>query len=260
MALFTQNSTGVSVTVRVTPRAGKTAIAGVREDVLFVKLAAAPVDGAANDALVALLADAFELPRAEHHDRGRRQEPDQARRACAEPQRQRWTRDWRRSSRINPVDAMAPHPMGPGLWLADAPSESAMTRDRDGLGRARSSPGGTLNRRVFGRLWESLPPARFVAGPGVPLTASGGFAVAGGQHIAAGRVRFSCLRGPIGANGRGRMLDVAAGASIEAVNGIMHPAVVAQTGADIPGRCDSADSDGPGTRRWRAGSVVAAMI
>jgi uncharacterized protein len=63
MALFRQTPAGVSVTVRVTPRAGKTAIAGVREDVLLVKLAAAPVDGAANDALVALLADIFALPK-----------------------------------------------------------------------------------------------------------------------------------------------------------------------------------------------------
>ncbi len=51
------------MTVRVTPRAGRTAVAGVRGDVLLVKLAAAPVDGAANDALIALLSDAFELPR-----------------------------------------------------------------------------------------------------------------------------------------------------------------------------------------------------
>ena len=51
------------MTVRVTPRAGKTAIAGVRDDVLLVKLAAAPVDGAANDALIALLADTFDRPK-----------------------------------------------------------------------------------------------------------------------------------------------------------------------------------------------------
>ena len=63
MPLFTQTPAGVSVTVRVTPRAGKTAITGVREDVLLVKLAAAPVDGAANDALIAFLSQVFELPR-----------------------------------------------------------------------------------------------------------------------------------------------------------------------------------------------------
>jgi uncharacterized protein len=62
MPLFNPTKTGVSATVRVTPRAGRTVIAGVREDVLLVKLAAAPVDGAANDALIAVLADSFDLP------------------------------------------------------------------------------------------------------------------------------------------------------------------------------------------------------
>jgi uncharacterized protein (TIGR00251 family) len=49
--------------VRVTPRAGRSAIAGVRDGVLLVKLAAAPVDGAANDALIALLAETLHLPK-----------------------------------------------------------------------------------------------------------------------------------------------------------------------------------------------------
>ncbi|MGH9310111.1 MAG: DUF167 domain-containing protein [Vicinamibacterales bacterium] len=43
--------------VRVIPRAGRSAIAGFRGDALLVRLAAAPVDGAANDALVAFIAD-----------------------------------------------------------------------------------------------------------------------------------------------------------------------------------------------------------
>ncbi len=61
------------LTVRVTPRAGRTVISGWYESpqstpeqtspVIQVKLAAAPVDGAANDALVALLAKSLELPR-----------------------------------------------------------------------------------------------------------------------------------------------------------------------------------------------------
>ena len=45
------------------PRAGKTAIAGVRAESLLVRLAAAPVDGAANDALIAFLADLFDRPK-----------------------------------------------------------------------------------------------------------------------------------------------------------------------------------------------------
>ena len=56
-------SAGVAMAIRVVPRAGRTAIAGVRGDALLVRLAAAPVDGAANDALVALLADIFDRPR-----------------------------------------------------------------------------------------------------------------------------------------------------------------------------------------------------
>ena len=63
MPLFTPTKTGASVTVRVTPRAGRTAVAGVRENVLLVKLAAAPVDGAANAVLMALLAEVFDVPR-----------------------------------------------------------------------------------------------------------------------------------------------------------------------------------------------------
>jgi uncharacterized protein (TIGR00251 family) len=49
--------------VRVTPRAGRTSIAGVRGDALAVRVAAAPVDGAANDALLAFLAQTFDRPR-----------------------------------------------------------------------------------------------------------------------------------------------------------------------------------------------------
>ncbi|HEV3485733.1 MAG TPA: DUF167 domain-containing protein [Vicinamibacterales bacterium] len=49
--------------VRVIPRAGRTAIAGRRGDALLIRLAAAPVDGAANEALVDLLSDALAVPR-----------------------------------------------------------------------------------------------------------------------------------------------------------------------------------------------------
>jgi len=53
----------VDLDVRVTPRAGRTGFAGMREDVLLVRLAAAPVDGAANDELVALIAKALHIPK-----------------------------------------------------------------------------------------------------------------------------------------------------------------------------------------------------
>ncbi len=52
----------VLVSVHVTPRAGRDAIA-IEHGVLRVKVAAAPVDGAANDALVALLASRLRVPR-----------------------------------------------------------------------------------------------------------------------------------------------------------------------------------------------------
>lgn len=48
---------GVTFDVRVIPRARRNAIDGVQGDALKVRLAAAPVDGAANDALIAFLAE-----------------------------------------------------------------------------------------------------------------------------------------------------------------------------------------------------------
>lgn len=54
---------GVAFAVRVVPRAGRTGIAGARGDALLVRLAAPPVDGAANDALIAFLADMFDCPK-----------------------------------------------------------------------------------------------------------------------------------------------------------------------------------------------------
>ncbi len=54
---------GAVLTVRVVPRAGRSEVAGVRHGALLVRLAAPPVDDAANDALVALLADRLDVPR-----------------------------------------------------------------------------------------------------------------------------------------------------------------------------------------------------
>ena len=54
---------GVLLTVHVIPRASKSAVAGRRDGALLVRLQAPPVDGAANDALVALLAELLDVPR-----------------------------------------------------------------------------------------------------------------------------------------------------------------------------------------------------
>ena len=49
--------------VRVQPRASRTEFAGTREGILRVRLQAPPVDGAANEALVAFMADELGVPR-----------------------------------------------------------------------------------------------------------------------------------------------------------------------------------------------------
>jgi uncharacterized protein (TIGR00251 family) len=54
--------TGGRFEIRVTTRASRAAIAGVREGRLLVRVTAPPVDGAANDAIVRLLADAMGVP------------------------------------------------------------------------------------------------------------------------------------------------------------------------------------------------------
>jgi hypothetical protein len=51
------------INVRVVPRAGKSGVAGMRGDAWLVRLHAAPVDGAANAELIALLADALGVPK-----------------------------------------------------------------------------------------------------------------------------------------------------------------------------------------------------
>jgi uncharacterized protein (TIGR00251 family) len=53
----------VRFSVRVQPRASTTELAGIHGDALKVRLAAPPVDGAANEALVIFLAKIFRVPR-----------------------------------------------------------------------------------------------------------------------------------------------------------------------------------------------------
>lgn len=49
--------------VRVQPRASRSEIAGVHGDALKVRVMAPPVDGAANAAVIAVLSEAFAVPR-----------------------------------------------------------------------------------------------------------------------------------------------------------------------------------------------------
>jgi uncharacterized protein (TIGR00251 family) len=55
--------TGIRVDLRVMPRSGRNAIDGVREGRLVVRVTAAPVDDAANEAVVVVMADLLDLPK-----------------------------------------------------------------------------------------------------------------------------------------------------------------------------------------------------
>jgi uncharacterized protein len=55
--------TGIQLRLRVQPRASRTELAGIHGDALRVRLSAPPVDGAANQALIRLLADLLSVPR-----------------------------------------------------------------------------------------------------------------------------------------------------------------------------------------------------
>lgn len=53
---------GLTFAVRIVPRASRSEIAGEFNDALRVRIAAPPVDGAANRELIRLLAKTFKLP------------------------------------------------------------------------------------------------------------------------------------------------------------------------------------------------------
>ena len=56
-------SLAVTIDIRVIPRASRTRVDGERAGAILIRLAAPPVDGAANDALIAFLADTLDIPR-----------------------------------------------------------------------------------------------------------------------------------------------------------------------------------------------------
>jgi len=53
----------ISFTIRVTPRASANVVGGERDGALLVRVSAPPVEGKANDAVVALLAQGLGLPK-----------------------------------------------------------------------------------------------------------------------------------------------------------------------------------------------------
>jgi uncharacterized protein (TIGR00251 family) len=55
---------GCTLAVRVHPGARRNSVTGVHADAVKIALTAPPVDGKANEALIAFLADALRLPRA----------------------------------------------------------------------------------------------------------------------------------------------------------------------------------------------------
>lgn len=65
---WTATPSGLSVSVRLTPKGGRDAVDGIEtladgRTVLKVRVRAAPIEGEANAALVALLAKALDVPR-----------------------------------------------------------------------------------------------------------------------------------------------------------------------------------------------------
>jgi uncharacterized protein (TIGR00251 family) len=60
---FSETNDSLTFAVRVVPRASRSAIVGEHDGALRIRIAAPPVDGAANDELVRLLSSAFNVPR-----------------------------------------------------------------------------------------------------------------------------------------------------------------------------------------------------
>ena len=54
---------GVFLSVRVIPRAARSSLAGIRDGALLVRLTSPPVDGAANEELIQLIASLLAVPR-----------------------------------------------------------------------------------------------------------------------------------------------------------------------------------------------------
>jgi uncharacterized protein (TIGR00251 family) len=62
---FTEKDNALTFTVRVVPRASKSEVVGAHDGALKVRIAAPPVEGAANAELVKLLAKTFDVSKAQ---------------------------------------------------------------------------------------------------------------------------------------------------------------------------------------------------
>jgi uncharacterized protein len=60
---YREDADGVTFSVRVVPRASRSEIVGLHDGALKIRVAAPPVEGAANDELVRFLAKQFGVPR-----------------------------------------------------------------------------------------------------------------------------------------------------------------------------------------------------
>ena len=63
MAKSEKRPAEATLDIRVIPRSPRTSVDGMRGAAILVRLAAPPVDGAANDALIAFLSAALDMPR-----------------------------------------------------------------------------------------------------------------------------------------------------------------------------------------------------
>lgn len=62
MVWWTQQTHSIRLTLHIQPGAKKTEVAGEHGDALKIRLAAPPVDGKANQALLSYLAERFDVP------------------------------------------------------------------------------------------------------------------------------------------------------------------------------------------------------
>ena len=62
MGQKSEDNPGITLTVRVVPRASRSEIAGYHDGALRIRVAAAPVEGAANRELIKFLSKTFRVP------------------------------------------------------------------------------------------------------------------------------------------------------------------------------------------------------